>query len=115
MYKKDRFRQFGLTDFNQPLGLKMNPENRWVRYAATIPWEAIEEKYSQRAFSLAKRSYGLGRRSFFMAIFEIDFFKVQSVQKYFWYTIFDDNSSLKNQAVVEQTLITNRENNSLKP
>ena len=46
MYKKDRFRQFGLTDFNQPLGLKMNPENRWVRYAATIPWEAIEEKYA---------------------------------------------------------------------
>lgn len=46
MYKKDRFRQLGLTDFNQPLGLKMNPENRWVRYAATIPWETIEEKYA---------------------------------------------------------------------
>ena len=25
----------------------MDPENRWVRKAATIPWEAIEEKYAE--------------------------------------------------------------------
>ena len=25
----------------------MNPENRWVKKAATIPWEAIEEKYAK--------------------------------------------------------------------
>lgn len=30
MYKFERYRQIGLADFNQPLGLKMNPENRWV-------------------------------------------------------------------------------------
>ena len=46
MYKFERYRQLGLADFNQPVGLKMNPENRWVRKAATIPWEAIEEKYA---------------------------------------------------------------------
>jgi hypothetical protein len=28
------------------MGLKMNPENRWIKKAETIPWDAIEEKYS---------------------------------------------------------------------
>lgn len=45
MYKFDKNHQFGLVDFNQPMGLKMNPENRWVKKAETIPWESIEEKY----------------------------------------------------------------------
>ncbi len=47
MYKFERYRQLGLADFNQPVGLKMNPENRWVKKVATIPWDAIEEKYAQ--------------------------------------------------------------------
>ena len=47
MYKFERYRQLGLADFNQPAGLKMDPDNRWVRKAATIPWEAIEEKYAE--------------------------------------------------------------------
>lgn len=46
MYKFERYRQLGLADFNQPVGLKMNPENRWVKKAATIPWDAIEDKYA---------------------------------------------------------------------
>ena len=46
MYKKERNRQFGLTDFNQPIGLKMNPENRWIRKAELIPWEEIEDRYA---------------------------------------------------------------------
>lgn len=46
MYKFDRNHQFKLSDFNQPIGLKMNPENRWVKKAATIPWKEIEEKYA---------------------------------------------------------------------
>lgn len=46
MYIKDRFHQFGLADFNQPIGLKMNPENRWVKKAALIPWTAIEDRYA---------------------------------------------------------------------
>lgn len=45
MYKKDRLRQLGLADFNQPMGLKMNPENRWVKKAETIPWLTIEDRY----------------------------------------------------------------------
>jgi len=47
MYKKNQHRQFRFTDFNQPVGLKMDPENRWVKKAAMIPWDAIEEKYAE--------------------------------------------------------------------
>ena len=47
MYRFDRNHQFSLTDFNQPVGLKMNPENRWVKKAATIPWNEIEERYAK--------------------------------------------------------------------
>ena len=46
MYKFDRNHQFGLADFNQPFGFKMNHKNRWVKKADTIPWDAIEEKYA---------------------------------------------------------------------
>ena len=44
MYKFNREQQISLTDFNQPLGMKLNENNRWVKKAAMIPWEAIEEK-----------------------------------------------------------------------
>lgn len=43
MYKFERYRQLGLADFNQPAGLKMDPENCWIRKVSAIPWEAIEE------------------------------------------------------------------------
>ena len=46
MYKFNRNRQFSLSDFNQPTGLKMNPENRWIKKAETIPWNEIEEQYA---------------------------------------------------------------------
>lgn len=47
MYRKNQYHQFSITDFNQPIGLKMNPENRWVKKASAIPWDALEEKYAQ--------------------------------------------------------------------
>ena len=46
MYKFNRNHQFHLSDFNQPIGLKMNPENRWVVKAASIPWFDIEQRYA---------------------------------------------------------------------
>ena len=46
MYKKDRNHQFGLTDFNQPFGFKLNPDNRWVKKAEIIPWNEIEDRYA---------------------------------------------------------------------
>ena len=47
MYKFERYRQLGLADFNQPAGMKMDSENRWVKKSSTIPWDAIEEKYAE--------------------------------------------------------------------
>lgn len=46
MYKKNRNIQFKLTDFNQPMGLKLNPENKWIRKEEMIPWGRIEDKYA---------------------------------------------------------------------
>ena len=47
MYKFDRNHQYSLSDFNQPLGMEMNSENRWVKKAAMIPWENIEDRYAE--------------------------------------------------------------------
>lgn len=47
MYKFNRNAQITLSDFNQPLGMKMNENNRWVKKAEIIPWKKIEEKYAE--------------------------------------------------------------------
>lgn len=46
MYKKNQNPQITLENFNQPLGLKLNPENRWIKKAEDIPWDVIEDKYA---------------------------------------------------------------------
>jgi hypothetical protein len=46
MYKKNRNKQINLTDFNQPMGLKLDPENKWIKKAEMIPWNRIEDKYA---------------------------------------------------------------------
>lgn len=47
MYKYTDNAQSNFLDFNQPIGLHMNPENRWVKMADAIPWEVFEKKYSR--------------------------------------------------------------------
>ena len=47
MYKFKREKQISFTDFNQPLGLQMNPDNRWVKKAEMIPWKTIEAEYAK--------------------------------------------------------------------
>ena len=47
MYKFDRYHQYSLSDFNMPLGMEMNPENRWVKKATMIPWDEIEDRYAE--------------------------------------------------------------------
>ena len=47
MYKCTNNTQSNFLSFNQPIGLHMNPENRWVKMADAIPWEAFEKKYSK--------------------------------------------------------------------
>jgi len=39
-------KQMSITDFGMPLGMMLNPDNRWVKKAATIPWEEIELRYA---------------------------------------------------------------------
>lgn len=47
MYKYTDNTQSNFLDFNRPIGLHMNPENRWVKMADAIPWEIFEKKYSR--------------------------------------------------------------------
>ena len=47
MYKPMDKSQPSFLDFDQPMELKMNPENRWVKMAGLVPWEAFEIKYAQ--------------------------------------------------------------------
>ena len=46
MYKKTTDRQILLSEFNCPMGLTLDPDNRWVKKAALIPWNKIEECYA---------------------------------------------------------------------
>lgn len=46
MYKPADKTQTSFLDFNQPLGLHMNPNNRWVQMADKIPWHIFEDKYA---------------------------------------------------------------------
>ena len=39
-------RQISFTDFKQPVGMKLNSNNRWVKKADTIPWDEIEKRYA---------------------------------------------------------------------
>lgn len=39
--------QLSLTDFGQAVGMKLNPENRWIKKAQSIPWEEIELRYAK--------------------------------------------------------------------
>ena len=47
MYKYTDNTQGSFLSFNQPMGLHMNPENRWIKMADAIPWEIFEKKYSR--------------------------------------------------------------------
>lgn len=47
MYKKQSDRQISFEDFNQPLGLKMNPDNRWIKKSELMPWAKLEDQYAQ--------------------------------------------------------------------
>ena len=47
MYKATDKLQHSFLDFNQPMGLRMNPDNRWVKMADRIPWDEFENKYAE--------------------------------------------------------------------
>ena len=47
MYKSQEYSQLSFEDFDQPLGLKMDPTNRWIQKAAVIPWTVLEKDYAK--------------------------------------------------------------------
>ena len=57
MYKSDNKLQSSFLDFNQPMGLHMNPENRWIKMADMIPWDVFEKKY-KHLFKSKTAAYG---------------------------------------------------------
>jgi hypothetical protein len=40
-------KQISFTDFQTPIGMKLSPNNRWVKKAETIPWDEIEKRYAK--------------------------------------------------------------------
>ncbi len=46
MYKPIDKSQHSFLDFDQPMRLPMNPENRWIKMADRIPWDKFETKYA---------------------------------------------------------------------
>jgi hypothetical protein len=46
MYKKQTS-QLSFDDFDQPLGLTLNPNNRWVIKARLVPWASLEADYAK--------------------------------------------------------------------
>lgn len=47
MYRPLDKLQTSFFDFNQPLGMHMNPKNRWIDLANRIPWDVFEAKYAE--------------------------------------------------------------------
>lgn len=47
MYKPQINVQLSFEDFNQPIGLTMEPENRWIKKAEQIPWVELEKDYAK--------------------------------------------------------------------
>ena len=39
--------QISLTEFQQPMGMRLQEDNRWVKKAQIIPWAKIEKKYAE--------------------------------------------------------------------
>ncbi|MCG8484461.1 MAG: IS5 family transposase [Clostridia bacterium] len=48
MYKKQEHQMLLPHDFFLPFGGQLNPDNRWVKMAAMIPWWKVEEKYAKK-------------------------------------------------------------------
>lgn len=56
MYKpSEKYKQISFDDFDQPIGLRMNPENRWIKKADLIPWHELEKGYATLFKNKSKR------------------------------------------------------------
>ena len=46
MYKEN-LAQMGIDEYFRTYQIKLDPENRWIKYADLIPWHKFEEDYSK--------------------------------------------------------------------
>ena len=68
MYCKQDSEQLFLEDFFLPFGGKLRADNRWVKLAALMPWDHIDEIYAQ-SMSMVTGRHGIPSRIAFGAIF----------------------------------------------
>ena len=54
MYRFEE-KQLSFTDFNQPQGLQMNPENRWVKKAEICKTVSEQDRYASKAVAYGTR------------------------------------------------------------
>jgi transposase, IS5 family len=47
MYRYSNKQVLMPLEFFLPFGGKLNPENRWCKYAMIVPWKEVEEKYAK--------------------------------------------------------------------
>lgn len=49
MYKlTPQYQQISIFDFNQPGGLQLSSDNRWVQLADSLEWNKYEERYAEQ-------------------------------------------------------------------
>src|SRR5512145_118898 len=65
MYKKRNKEQLTFTDFTMPFSGKLNPDNRWVKFEKEIPWDEMEDQYSEK---FSKNGMGSPAKQFRMAL-----------------------------------------------
>jgi hypothetical protein len=46
MYRKHHNGQLSIEEFHVPFGGTLDPENRWVKFSALMPWVELEETYA---------------------------------------------------------------------
>ncbi len=64
MYRRSTPGQLSFENFYLPFGGKLSGENRWVKLAQLIPWEAFEAKYAEQL----SEDMGAPAKSFRMAL-----------------------------------------------
>lgn len=64
MYRRSTPGQLSFENFYLPFGGKLSGENRWVKLAQLIPWEAFEEQYAEQL----SQGMGAPAKSFRMAL-----------------------------------------------
>jgi IS5 family transposase len=46
MYRKHHSGQLSIEEFHLPFGGMLDPDNRWVKFSALMPWVELEEAYA---------------------------------------------------------------------